>query len=88
MLVLNAVNNCLIIIVQLTKCIVVGVRNMKKEKKENSLKRGKGNKEEGPSRSQRDPKDLGDPRGSRAPRKETVNLPVEEKGDKKRIKNK
>ncbi len=52
------------------------------EKKENSLKRGKGNKEEGPSRKKRDPGDLGDPRGSRAPRGDHEN--AVEKGDKNR----
>ena len=54
-----------------------------RKNKEDSGKRGKGNKEEGPSRQIRDPGDLGDSRGSRG--KNATPQKIEEKGDKRRI---
>lgn len=58
---------------------------MKIDKKTHSLKSGKGNQEQEPSRSPRDPRDRGDPRGSRAPRKEKIRrTDIEESGDKRR----
>ncbi len=60
---------------------------MKKHKEElkerASKKRGKGSNEVGPSIKRVDPNDLGDPRGSRAPRGDAPS-PVHEKGDDKR----
>lgn len=57
---------------------------MKIEKRAHSRKRGKGNKEVAPSRTKRDPRDLGDPRGSRAPSDKIRRTDIVEKGDAKR----
>lgn len=49
-----------------------------------SKKRGKGSSEEGDSIKRVDPNDLGDPRGSRAPRGDKPTH-VDEKGDERRL---
>lgn len=53
-----------------------------RKRKEDSGKRGKGNKEAGPSRTIRDPGDIGDPRATRG--KNATPQKVREKGDERR----
>lgn len=58
------------------------MKNIRKDKDE-SLKRGKGNKEAGRARTYRDPGDIGDPRASRG--KNATPQKLKEKGDERRV---